>query len=193
MEDKGARRYDPETGHLMVQTGPERWAREDEEIERLRNKLGMRLEDNLSAVEGEMAQNEEDGRLDEREEEEDEDEEDDEYPDEDDMDVPPPTGQVPLLELRALGKPRHPVRIEGGPLSSLANKTRNKRIAKRATFGGGTLNDGSQGDAVGEWILVDAGWCVVHVMTPKSRQKYRLEDVWKKPAAQGGFEDLEIA
>ena len=35
-----------------------------------------------------------------------------------------------------------------------------------------------EGEENGEWIIVDCGQCVVHVMQPMIRQYYRLEEIW---------------
>ena len=35
-----------------------------------------------------------------------------------------------------------------------------------------------EGEDNGEWIIVDCGQCVVHIMQPNIRQYYRLEEIW---------------
>jgi ribosome-associated protein len=37
---------------------------------------------------------------------------------------------------------------------------------------------GIEGEQVGEWVLVDAGGLVVHVMHPTVRLHYNLEELW---------------
>lgn len=37
---------------------------------------------------------------------------------------------------------------------------------------------GTEGEESGEWILVDAGDIVAHVMQPAARQYYNLEELW---------------
>ena len=60
----------------------------------------------------------------------------------------------------------HPVRMEGLVSSAdlAGGRRRQKSVASRGS---------------GDWCLIDAGWCVVHVMTAKAREHYRLEDMWR--------------
>jgi ribosome-associated protein len=41
---------------------------------------------------------------------------------------------------------------------------------------------GMEGEQAAEWILVDAGDIVVHIMQPAVRTYYNLEELWAPPA-----------
>ena len=43
---------------------------------------------------------------------------------------------------------------------------------------------GIEGGEAGEWVLVDLGDLIVHVMQPTVRQYYNLEELWRTPPAQ---------
>jgi ribosome-associated protein len=40
---------------------------------------------------------------------------------------------------------------------------------------------GIEGEETGEWVLVDAGEIVVHIMQPAVRAHYKLEELWDQP------------
>ena len=69
-------------------------------------------------------------------------------------------------EMDALLPTTYPVRVEG--LVSSADLAKEGRRAKSVASRGS-----------GDWCLIDAGWCVVHVMTSEARERYRIEELWK--------------
>jgi ribosome-associated protein len=61
-------------------------------------------------------------------------------------------------------------------VKALANHVRDKLKDAGATI------LGVEGAEVGEWILVDAGDIIVHVMQPAVRAYYNLEELWAPQA-----------
>ena len=57
-------------------------------------------------------------------------------------------------------------------VKALANHVRDKLKEAGASI------LGVEGEDVGEWVLVDAGDIVVHVMQPAVRAYYNLEELW---------------
>lgn len=51
------------------------------------------------------------------------------------------------------------------------------RVREKVTENGGRVY-GVEGESVGEWVLVDLGEIVVHLMHPTVRSFYNLEEVW---------------
>ena len=47
---------------------------------------------------------------------------------------------------------------------------------------------GIEGEDTGEWVLVDLGAVIVHIMQPAVRQYYNLEELWggQRPAKAAG-------
>ena len=43
---------------------------------------------------------------------------------------------------------------------------------------------GVEGEETGEWVLVDAGEIIVHIMQPEARAYYNLEELWGPPPAK---------
>jgi len=61
-------------------------------------------------------------------------------------------------------------------VKALAQHVRDKLKESGATI------VGVEGETTGEWVLVDAGDIVVHVMQPAIRAYYNLEELWTPPA-----------
>jgi ribosome-associated protein len=51
------------------------------------------------------------------------------------------------------------------------------RVQERVKETGGRV-DGVEGERGGEWVLVDLGDVVVHIMHPTVREFYNLEEIW---------------
>jgi ribosome-associated protein len=63
-------------------------------------------------------------------------------------------------------------------VKALANHVRDRLKEAGATI------VGVEGEDTGEWVLVDAGDIVVHIMQPAVRAYYDLEELWAPPGAK---------
>ena len=58
------------------------------------------------------------------------------------------------------------------------------RHVRDALKAAGATIIGVEGEQSGEWVLVDGGEVVVHIMQPAVRAYYNLEELWTPPAAR---------
>ena len=66
--------------------------------------------------------------------------------------------------------------------SARQSKAMSSRVQEKVKENGGTVY-GVEGEQVGEWVLVDLGAVVVHIMQPTIRSHYNLEELWTPPKA----------
>jgi len=64
-------------------------------------------------------------------------------------------------------------------VKALAHHVRDKLKEAGATI------QGVEGEATGDWVLVDCGDIVVHVMQPAVRAYYNLEELWQNAPSKG--------
>jgi ribosome-associated protein len=67
--------------------------------------------------------------------------------------------------------------------SSRQSKALSNRVQEKLKALGAAIH-GVEGEQAGEWILVDLGAVIVHIMQPATRQYYNLEELWT-PAGRG--------
>jgi len=69
--------------------------------------------------------------------------------------------------------------------SARQTKALSRHVRDRLKEAGASIV-GTEGEDAGEWILVDAGDIVAHVMQPAVREYYNLEELW----ADGRFDQV---
>jgi ribosome-associated protein len=81
--------------------------------------------------------------------------------------------------------------VASGTSNRQTNALANSVREKVKELGGDVIS--TEGEEIGEWVLVDCGDAVVHILQPALRQYYNLEEVWgDKPVrvklqSSGGF------
>lgn len=55
-----------------------------------------------------------------------------------------------------------------------------RNLQEKVKAAGGRVY-GIEGEKTGDWVLVDLGAIVVHIMQPTVRQHYNLEELWTPP------------
>jgi len=61
--------------------------------------------------------------------------------------------------------------------STRQNKALANNVQEKIRAAGGSVH-GVEGTDSGEWVLVDLGAVIVHIMQPAIRQYYNLEELW---------------
>ncbi len=83
---------------------------------------------------------------------------------------------IVVLDVRRLTPMFDKVIVVSGD-STRQNKSLARNVQDKLKAQGATVH-GVEGADSGEWILVDLGAVVVHVMQPAIRQYYNLEELW---------------
>jgi ribosome-associated protein len=61
--------------------------------------------------------------------------------------------------------------------STRQTKALARNVENKIRSGGGKVQ-GTEGEQTGEWVLVDLGSVIVHIMQPAIRDYYNLEQLW---------------
>ena len=69
--------------------------------------------------------------------------------------------------------------------SARQTKALSRHVRDRLKESGASII-GTEGEETGDWVLVDAGDIVTHVMQPAVREYYNLEELW----SEGKFDDV---
>jgi ribosome-associated protein len=97
-----------------------------------------------------------------------------------------PTAAIPkgadVLDVRELSSVTDYMVVASGTSSRHVKSLANSVLMEAKAQGARPL--GVEGAGAGEWVLVDFGDVVVHVMQPATRSFYDLERLWSVQAAQ---------
>lgn len=89
-----------------------------------------------------------------------------------------------VLDVRALSSVMDYLVIASGTSARHVKSLADNVVVKAKDRGARPI--GIEGGAVAEWVLVDFGDVVVHVMQPATRSFYDLERLWSAPPAEPG-------
>ncbi len=84
--------------------------------------------------------------------------------------------EITVLDVRHLTALFDRLIIASGDSNRQVKALADRVVEKLKEAGAGIL--GTEGERSAEWILVDAGDVVVHVMHPAVRAHYKLEELW---------------
>ena len=83
---------------------------------------------------------------------------------------------IAMLDVRKLADFTDTMVIASGTSTRHVQSVADKVVDKLRTHGVRAL--GVEGERIGEWVLIDFGQLVVHVMRPQTRDFYNLEKLW---------------
>ena len=84
--------------------------------------------------------------------------------------------EIVVLDTRKL-TPMFDYMIVASAESTRQTKALARNVADKIRSGGGKVL-GTEGEQAGEWVLVDMGSVIVHIMQPAIREYYNLEQLW---------------
>ncbi|ADJ27421.1 ribosome silencing factor [Nitrosococcus watsonii] len=90
---------------------------------------------------------------------------------------------IQVLDVRELTTVADYMVIASGASNRQVKALANEVIERCKAAGHRTL--GVEGESYGEWVLVDMGDVVAHIMLPQVRAFYNLEKLWNISSAQG--------
>jgi len=84
--------------------------------------------------------------------------------------------EIVVLDTRKL-TPMFDYMIVASAESTRQTKALARNVEDKIRSGGGKVL-GTEGEQAGEWVLVDMGSVIVHIMQPAIREYYNLEQLW---------------